>query len=70
MRERKIQDFVTRRDASRGRKSNAGGGIKSNATQLYTPLMNLIGQFPACQTLKHESSRRNNLMSLKKYESR
>ena len=33
-----IIDFVTQRDASRGRKSKAGGGIKSKAAQLYTPL--------------------------------
>ena len=31
-------DEITRRDASWGRKSKAGGGKKSKATQLYTPL--------------------------------
>ena len=31
-------DIKMRRDASRGRKSKAGGGKKSKATQLYTPL--------------------------------
>ena len=36
---KKIIDFVTRRDGSRGRKSKAGGGIKSKAAQLYTPLI-------------------------------
>ena len=35
---KKIIDFVMRRDAWRGRKSKAGGGIKSKAAQLYTPL--------------------------------
>ena len=35
---RKIMDIKTQRDASRGRKSKAGGGKKSKATQLYTPL--------------------------------
>ena len=32
-------DWKTQRDASRGRKSKAGGGIKSKAAQLYTPLI-------------------------------
>ena len=31
-------DIKMRRDASRGRKSKAGGGKKSKATQEYTPL--------------------------------
>ena len=31
-------DIKTQRDASRGRKSKAGGGKKSKATQEYTPL--------------------------------
>ena len=35
---KKIIDFAMRRDASRGRKSKAGGGKKSKAVQLYTPL--------------------------------
>ena len=35
---KKIMDIKTRRDASRGRKSKAGGGKKSKATQEYTPL--------------------------------
>ena len=35
---KKIIDFVTRHTASRGRKSKTGGGIKSKAAQLYTPL--------------------------------
>ena len=36
-----------RRDASQGRKSNAGGGeIKSNATQLHTPLKKLQNYSP------------------------
>ena len=34
-------DIKTRRDASRGRKSKAGGGKKSKATQEYTPLLEL-----------------------------
>ena len=38
---KKIIDFVTRRNGSRGRKSKAGGGIKSKAAQLYTPLEKL-----------------------------
>ena len=32
-------DIKTQRDASRGRKSKAGGGKKSKATQEYTPLL-------------------------------
>ena len=32
-------DKKTRRDALRGRKSKAGGGKKSKATQEYTPLL-------------------------------
>ena len=32
-------DIKMRRDASRGRKSKAGGGKKSKATQEYTPLL-------------------------------
>ena len=35
---KKIMDIKTGRDASRGRKSKAGGGKKSKATQEYTPL--------------------------------
>ena len=35
---KKTIDFKTRHVASRGRKSKAGGGKKSKATQLYTPL--------------------------------
>ena len=35
---KKIIDIKTRRNASRGRKSKAGGGKKSKATQEYTPL--------------------------------
>ena len=35
---KKIIDIKTQRDASRGRKSKAGGGKKSKATQEYTPL--------------------------------
>ena len=31
-------DIKMQRDASRGRKSKAGGGKKSKATQEYTPL--------------------------------
>ena len=36
---KKMIDKKTQRDASRGRKSKAGGGKKSKATQLYTPLL-------------------------------
>ena len=35
---KKIMDKKTRRGPSRGRKSKAGGGKKSKATQEYTPL--------------------------------
>ena len=35
---KKMRDKTTRRDASWGRKSKAGGGKKSKVTQLYTPL--------------------------------
>ena len=37
---KKIIDFATQCDTSRGRKSKAGGGgKKSKAVQLYTPLV-------------------------------
>ena len=36
---KKTIDFKTRHVASCGRKSKAGGGKKSKATQLYTPLL-------------------------------
>ena len=39
-------DIKTRRDASRGRKSKAGVGKKSKATQEYTPLIFLELYFP------------------------
>ena len=35
---KKTINFVMRRDISQGRKSEAGGAIKSKAAQLYTPL--------------------------------
>ena len=38
---KKIIHFITRCDASRGRKSKQEGGGKSKAAQLYTPLENL-----------------------------
>ena len=41
---KKMIDKKMRRDASRGRKSKAGGGIKSKAAQLYTPLYT-VGAF-------------------------
>ena len=34
---KKIRDFKAQRDASRGRKSKAGGGIKSDSI-IYTPV--------------------------------
>ena len=36
---KKLIDFKMQRVASRGRKSKAGGGGKSKATQSYTPLL-------------------------------
>ena len=38
-------DINMRRDASRGRKSKAGGGEKSKATQEFTPLKKIKAVF-------------------------
>ena len=50
---KKIIQFVARHSASRGRKSKAGGGKKSKATQEYTPLELLPNSNKLAQTLSN-----------------
>ena len=52
-----------RRDVSRGRKSKAGGGIKSKAAQLYTPLPTLL-QEPLLRVVKGLLPFRSSVISL------